>query len=87
MISTDRIPTDVWLRVICSMMINAVLFGVGAVTVLSIPTLADQAKYLIPAVVVMSFVGAPLLSGFFARRMRLRNWGARKWREGDLISG
>lgn len=85
--STDRIPTDVWLRAICAIMINAVLFGVGAVTVLSVPALAEQAKYLIPAVVVLSFVGAPLLSGIVARRMRIRNWGAQKWRKGDLISG
>ncbi|WJH40880.1 hypothetical protein N7E02_10030 [Aliirhizobium terrae] len=87
MISTEKISTNIWLKIMCSMMINAVLFGAGAITVLSVPALAEQAKYLIPAVVVTSFIAAPLLSGFVARRMRLRNWGAERWQQGDLISG
>lgn len=87
MISTEKISTDIWLKAVCSIMINAVLFGAGAITVLSVPALAEQAKYLIPAVVAVSFIAAPLLSGFIARRMRLRNWGAERWRRGDLISG
>mgnify|MGYP003636087414 CR=1 FL=1 len=32
--------------------VNAVLFGAGAITVLSIPALAENAKYLLPAVIV-----------------------------------
>ncbi|RYE51060.1 MAG: hypothetical protein EOP18_12635 [Rhizobiaceae bacterium] len=69
------------------LMINAVLFGLGAITVLSIPALAEQAKYLIPAVVVLSFVLVPFIAAPIARRMRLKNWGRRAWREGDAISG
>lgn len=84
---TEKIPTDFWLKVMCALMINAVLFGVGVITVLSVPTFADQAKYLIPMVIVASFVITPLLCGFVARRMRIRNWKAGQWREGDLISG
>ncbi len=87
MFSTDRISTDIWLKVMCSMMINAVLFGAAAIVILSVPVLAAQAKYLIPSAVVASFVVSPLLSGFIAWRMRLRNWGLRRWQEGDLISG
>lgn len=79
--------TDTWLRIMSGMMINAVLFGLGAVTVLSAPTLAVHAKYLIPAVVVVSFVLAPLISVWTARRMRIRNWGRESWKNGDLISG
>ena len=76
------------LRIVCAMMVNAVLFGTGAVIVLATPELAAYAKYLIPAVVVASFLLAPLLAGFIARRMRIRNWGSKKeWREGDAISG
>ena len=79
--------TDTWLRIMSGMMINAVLFGAGAVTVLSIPALAEHAKYLMPAVVILSFALAPFLSIPIARRMRLKNWGRRAWREGDAISG
>lgn len=84
---TEKISTDIWLKVMCSLMINAVLFGVGVITVLSVPALADQAKYLIPVVIVASFVATPLLCGPVARRMRIRNWSRDQWREGDLISG
>lgn len=79
--------TDTWLRIVCSMHVNAVLFGLGAITVLSVPALAEQAKFLIPAVVVASFALAPFIGGVIASRMRVRNWGKRAWREGDAISG
>jgi len=73
MMETEKIPTDIWLKVMCALMINAVLFGVGVITVLSVPTFADQAKYLIPVVIVASFAITPFLCGFIARRMRIRN--------------
>ena len=81
------LSTDTWLKIMSGMMINAVLFGLGAITVLSIPALAEHAKYLMPAVVVVSFALAPFIAAPIARRMRLRNWGRRAWREGDAISG
>ncbi|MGA1834308.1 hypothetical protein [Rhizobium wenxiniae] len=79
--------TSTWLKIICSMMINAVLFGIGTITVLSIPTLEAQAKYLIPAVIVLSFALSYLIASKIAPRMRLRNWGKRNWQKGDKISG
>jgi ABC-type sulfate transport system permease subunit len=79
--------TDTWLRIVCSMMINAVLFGAGAILVLSVPALAEQAKFLLPVVVVTSFVAAPFFAFAVAPRMRLRNWGTRDWQKGDAISG
>ncbi|QLF68331.1 hypothetical protein FE840_001490 [Peteryoungia desertarenae] len=81
------LKTDTWLKIISSMMINAVVFGVGAIVVLSIPALAEHAIYLIPAVVVISFVVAPILSFYVAPRMRLKYWGERRWKKGDSISG
>lgn len=81
------LSTETWLRIMSGMMINAVLFGIGAVTVLSIPTLAEQANYLIPAVVVASFALMPFLTGVVAQRMRIRHWGRSGWRYGDFISG
>ncbi len=79
--------TDTWLRIVCSMMINAVLFGAGAILVLSVPALTAQAKYLLPLVVVTSFVVAPFLASAVAPRMRLRNWGVPGWKKGDALSG
>ena len=79
--------TGTWLIVICAMMVNAVLFGTGAVLVLSIPVLAAQAVYLLPAVIVASFVAAPFVAALIAPRMRYRNWSPRGWRDGDFLSG
>ena len=81
------ITTDTWLKIVCAMMVNAVVFGVGVTTVLATPALAEHARYAIAAVTVLSFVLAAVSAGWFARRMRLRNWGRRKWRQGDMISG
>lgn len=79
--------TDTWLKIVCSMMINAVLFGAGVITVLSVPALAAHAKILIPTVVVLSFALAPFIAMVIAPRMRIRNWGIRDWHRGDAISG
>lgn len=81
------ISTDTWLKIICSMVINSVLFGIGAITVLSVPALAAQASYLLPSVIVFSFVAAPFISVLVAPRMRIRNWGKQEWCKGDLVSG
>ena len=79
--------TDTWLTIVCSMMINAVIFGTGAVLVLSVPALAAHAKILLPFVVVAAFAAAPFFALAVAPRMRLRNWGRRDWKRGDVISG
>lgn len=79
--------TNTWLKIICSLMINAVLFGIGTITVLSVPALEEQAKYLIPAVIVFSFALAFFIASKIAPRMRLRNWGKQRWQKGDKISG
>ncbi|MGP9812393.1 hypothetical protein ACTZWT_12840 [Rhodopseudomonas sp. NSM] len=54
------------------MMINAVVFGVGLVTVMTFPSLARHAFDLIPAVVVASFVLAAPLAWLIAPRLRAR---------------
>lgn len=78
---------NTWLKLCCSLLANAVLFGIGTITVLSIPALSANAIYLLPAVIVLSFVLAPFAGIWVARRMRLRNWGTKRWKEGDVISG
>lgn len=52
--------------------VNAVLFGVGAVTVLSIPAFSEHAKYLLPAVVVLGFVATVPIAWILAPRLRAR---------------
>lgn len=81
------IDTDLWLKFMCGLMINAVLFGVGLVTVLVSPLTSGNLMLWIPVVVVASFLVTPFLAGPVARRMRFRNWGRDGWREGDAISG
>ncbi len=81
------LTTDTWLKIVCSMMINAVIFGAGAILVLSVPALAVHAKVLLPLVIIAAFAAAPLFALLIAPRMRLRNWGRRDWKRGDMISG
>lgn len=57
-----------------SVMVNAVFFGVGAAIVLSVPELAEEAKYLLPAVVVLSIILTPIASWMIAPRLRNRYW-------------
>ncbi len=71
--------TDLFITVMVGMMVNAVLFGVGAVTVLSVPALNEQAKYLLPAVIVLAFALTPFISRVIAPHLRIRNW--HNWRE------
>ena len=78
---------DMWLRLLCALQVNAVLFGIGVVTVLSVPALNEFAKYLIPVVFGVSIALSVGLSAIVARRMRVRNWSRDAWRTGDVISG
>ena len=79
--------TDTWLRIISGLMINAVVFGIGIVTVLSIPALQQHEIFLVPAIVAISFLITPAITFWIAPRMRFRYWGARDWNEGNVISG
>ncbi|MFY9956402.1 hypothetical protein [Bradyrhizobium sp.] len=56
------------------MMANAVVFGIGIVPVLLIPSLANSAFETIPAVVIASFLVSAPLSWFIAPRLRARYW-------------
>lgn len=54
------------------MMVNAVVFGVGLVSVLMTPALAQHAFFWIPAVIVTSFVLSAPLAWFIAPFMMVR---------------
>ena len=66
-----------YITIMLSLMTCAVLFGIGAVAVLSVPALNEQAKFLLPAVIAASFVLGPIIAWFMAPRMRARYWKAR----------
>ena len=55
-----------------SLPINAVLFGSGAIAVLSVPGLNEHAKYLLPAVIVTGFLATVPLAWWMAPRLRTR---------------
>lgn len=55
-----------------SMMVNAVVFGAGAIAVLSIPQLSANAAYLLPIVVVTSFLVSPFIAWQIAPMLRSR---------------
>jgi hypothetical protein len=61
-------------------MVNAVVFGVGLVTVLTTPVLAQHGFFWIPAIVVSSFVISPPLSWFIAPMMMQRFIQSRQMR-------
>lgn len=69
--------TDLFITILVSMMVNAVIFGIGAVTVLSVPALNENAKFLLPAVVILTFALTPFVARVIAPRLRLRYWRER----------
>ena len=53
-------------------MVNAVVFGIGVLLVVSIPALMSHAFFWIPALVISSFVISAPLSWFIAPWMMMR---------------
>jgi hypothetical protein len=60
------------------MMINAVVFGAGLVTVLLVPALSAAAFGWIPTVVIASFAISAPLAWLIAPRLQMRYWRARE---------
>jgi hypothetical protein len=74
----ENIRTNTYLVAITAMMVNVVVFGFGAVAILSIPALNENAKFLLPVWIAMSFVITPFIARRIAPRMRLRYWRQRE---------
>jgi len=72
------VSTRLAIAVLIYAMVNAVLFGTGLITVLTIPELAAYAGTLIPVVVLVSFILAAPLSWLIAPRLRARYWRTRQ---------
>lgn len=64
--------TESYMTGVIALMVNAVLFGIGIATVLSIPALSAKAVTLIPVVVFASILLSGPLSAYLAPRLRLR---------------
>ena len=62
------------------LMVNAVIFGAGLITVLTVPALSQHAFFWIPVVVLVSFVLSPLPAWFIAPMMMQRFIQARQTR-------
>lgn len=65
--------TETYMRLAVSLMVNAVLFGTGAIAILSVPALSAKAATLLPFAVAASIVLTPPLAAMIAPRMRLRH--------------
>jgi uncharacterized membrane protein YciS (DUF1049 family) len=64
----------IYITLLLSFITCSVLFGIGAVAVLSVPALSEQAKFLLPVVIAASFVLGPIIAWFMAPRLRARYW-------------
>lgn len=72
------------ISLLVSMMVAAVLFGIGATAVLSIPSLSVHAMLLLPWVVVASLAVSPIASWFIAPMLRAKY--SRQVEAGKLIA-
>jgi hypothetical protein len=73
----DGISTRTRIAILIYSMTNAVLFGIGIVTVLNVPSLAAHAGIGIPVVVVLSLLLAAPIAWFIAPHLRARYWRRR----------
>ena len=64
--------TRTYIAILVFMMVNAVIFGVGAIAVLSVPYLSAHASLLLPIVVILSFIISPFISWLLAPTLRAR---------------
>lgn len=68
------------------MMVQAVLFGAGAVAILLTPALRDQGFFYMPLMIAATMIVAALLSWMIAPRLQARYW-RRRGVDHDVISG
>jgi ABC-type sulfate transport system permease subunit len=61
-----------WISFLVAMMVNAVVFGVGAIAVLAIPQLNADAWFWLPLVIAASFLISPFIAWQIAPMLRSR---------------
>ena len=59
----------VWLTSLLSLLVNAIIFGIGAITVLMVPAFNREAAMLLPVAVLASFAITPVIIGYIAPRL------------------
>ena len=64
--------TRAYISVLVGMMVNAALFGIGAIAVLSIPAFQNDLFFWMPAVVIVSFAITPFIAWQIAPMLRSR---------------
>jgi ABC-type sulfate transport system permease subunit len=64
--------TRAYISVLVGMMVNAVVFGIGATIVLSVPAFEDNLFFWMPVVVVSSFLLSPFIAWQIAPMLRSR---------------
>lgn len=69
--------TRLWIALILFPMVGAVMFGVGVIALLSVPSFAAQADTAIWLVVAASLIVSAPISWLMAPRLRLRYWRRR----------
>jgi hypothetical protein len=67
------------------MMVQAVLFGIGMVSIL-VTSLSENAMTVVPWMIAGSFIVSAPLAWLIAPRLQLRYWHQRHT-DGDIISG
>ena len=72
------------IALLVGLMVNAVLFGAGLITILMTPALSANAFEAMPIMIALSFVLAAPISWIIAPRLRARYWRERRT---DVIAG
>ena len=74
----EGLSTRARIAILIYSMTNAVLFGIGIVTVLNVPSLTTHLWIGIPFVVGLSLLLAVPIAWFIAPRLRARYWRRRE---------
>ena len=76
--------TRLGIAALVGLMVNAVLFGAGLVTILMLPVLSANAFVTLPIMIVLSFALSAPIAWVIAPRLRARTW---RHRTSDFIAG
>ena len=58
-----------WATALISLLVNAILFGIGVITVMNVPAFNREAAMFLPICVLASFAITPMIIGFIAPKL------------------
>lgn len=73
-----------WITALISLVISFLLFGIGAVTILTLPVLSTEAQLILPVIVLLGLLIAPFAAEKLSPRLTP---GERNDHEEDVSSG